>query len=209
MRTPILILVAMLGLVAASATHAEKKVYKCTNADGSLVFSPNPCGTGAQELHVDAGSAPSETPVGATNGAPAAAVAGTAPDGEAEDAKCKNDAQNLIVYPGEGNLQMMQQHQAELVRAYAAYANEATKIEIGNLDVGITAEQERIANERARVDRAYRAAIEKCDARTRERVRQAEEQAKENERERQAAEQAEQERQAAQRQKERESNDGP
>jgi hypothetical protein len=63
----------------------------------------------------------------------------------------------------------------ELVRAYAAgqNASEAVKIQIGNLDGAIAAEEQRIAQGRSVVDRAYGSAIAKCDARKAEREREA------------------------------------
>jgi colicin import membrane protein len=200
-----LLLAALCGLLAGQAAHAEKKVYKCTNADGSLVFSPNPCGAGAQEQKVDAGSAQANAPGTPATPPQMPSTVPAAPDSEAEDAKCRDDAQRLAVYPAEGNLQALMQHQAELVRAYAAdqQASEAIKVQIGTLDGAIATEQERIAQGRSRVDRAYRDAIAKCDARKADRERQAErnrqaEHDLQAERERQAESErkAEQERQA-------------
>ena len=200
MRISVMLLLAAVasGLLAGRAAHAEKKVYKCTNADGSLVFSPNPCGAGAQEQKVDAGSASSDVPAPSAT-SPQAPGSAPAQDSEALDAKCRDDAQALLVYPAEGSLQALMQHQAELVRAYAAdqKASEGIKVQIGTLDGQIAAEQERIAQGRSRVDRIYRDAITKCDARKADRDRQAERN-RQTERDRQAEHerQAESERKA-------------
>src|SRR5438045_2769837 len=104
MRISVMLLAAILsGLLAGRTAHAEKKVYKCTNPDGSLVFSPNPCGAGGQEINVDTSSAPVDVP--ATPATPAtspqapASAPAAAPDGEEQDAKCRDAAQNLLVYP--------------------------------------------------------------------------------------------------------------
>jgi hypothetical protein len=208
MRISVMLLLAAIlsSLLSGRAAHAEKKVYRCTNADGSLVFSPNPCGAGEQEMKVDAGSAPANMPATpATSPQGPASAPAAAPDGGAEDAKCRDDAQGLLVYPAEGNLQALMQHQTELVRAYAAdqKASEAIKVQIGTLDGAIAAEEERIAQGRSRVDRTYRDAIAKCDARKADRERQAErnrqaEHDRQADRERKAEgeRQAEQERQA-------------
>ena len=160
-------------LPGVRAAHAEKKVYKCTNADGSLVFSPDPCNASAQELKVDAGLTPIGVPPPSATSPPASA----APTSSALDAKCRDEARRQRVYPGEGNLQALLQQQAGLVRAYATEekAPEAMKVRIGNLDVEIAAEEERIAQARSRVDRSYREAIAKCDARQAAAARQAEE----------------------------------
>lgn len=180
------------GLGMQRVALADKKVYKCTNADGSLVFSPNPCGASSQELKVDAGSAQVDAPAATAPAPGSGAVAAPAPDNEA-DSRCRNEAQRLQVYPAEGNLQVLMQHQAQLVREYAAgqNASEAIKVQIGNLDSAIAAEEQRMAQAREAVDRTYRNAIAKCDARKAEQDR-------ETERKHQADLQAESERQAAQ-----------
>jgi hypothetical protein len=159
-------------LPAVRAAHAEKKVYKCINANGSMVFSPDPCDASAQALKVDAGSAPVAPPAASATSPPTPA----APAANALDAKCRDEARRLRVYPGEVNLQALLQQQAGLVRAYATEqtAPEAMKVRIGNLDVAIAAEQERIAQARSSVDRSYRDAIAKCDARRAESERRAE-----------------------------------
>ena len=161
-------------LPAVRAAHAEKKVYKCINANGSMVFSPDPCDASAQALKVDAGSAPVAPPASSATSPPTPA----APAANALDAKCRDEARRLRVYPGEVNLQALLQQQAGLVRAYATEqkAPEAIKVRIGNLDVAIAAEQERIAQARSSVDRGYRDAIAKCDARRAEAARQTEQQ---------------------------------
>ena len=165
-------IVLSLCVFTAVAAHAEKKVYKCTNADGSTVFSPYPCGTGAQEMKVDTSAPPSPAPMPADAPVPGAAppaTAGTttpaAPTVDAEDEKCRQNAERLKVYPAQGNLDMLMQRQTELMRSYAATAAEATKVQIGNLDGEIAAEQARLNDGRQRADRAYADAIAKCDAR--------------------------------------------
>ena len=163
--------VVCLGLLAlAVAAHAEKKVYKCANADGSSVFSPDPCGAGAQELKIDAGAPPAPLPAsapppppGAQPPSPAPAPPTIVPVGSAEDAKCRQDAERLKANPAQANLDTLLQRQAELVRSYSANASEAVKVQIGNLDATIEAEQARLNEARQNGDRAYARAIAKCE----------------------------------------------
>src|SRR5438105_3840090 len=108
-------------LFAASAAHAEKKIYKCTDANGSSVFSPYPCGAGAQEITLDAAAPsapvmtmpPASMPVTTTPGPPPMPVVNA-------DIKCIQDARLLRAYPASVNLDMLLQRQAELMRAYAS-----------------------------------------------------------------------------------------
>jgi len=155
-------------LFAVSAAHAEKKIYKCTNADGTSVFSPYPCGAGAQEMKVET-SAPS-TPVTTELPAPAPASATTPdspppPEVDVDDLKCQLDAQPLKAYPARANLDMLLQRQAELMRTYTGGSSEAVKVLIGNMDAAIAAEQNRIDEGTRSADRAYTNAIDKCQAR--------------------------------------------
>jgi len=165
--------VVSFGLLAlVVAAHAEKKVYKCANADGSSVFSPDPCGAGAQELKIDASASPSPLPVSA----PPPSPVGTQPPSSApapptivtvssaEDAKCRQDAERLKTNPAQANLDMLLQRQAELVRSYSANASDAVKVQIGNLDATIEAEQARLTEASQNGDRAYARAIAKCEA---------------------------------------------
>jgi hypothetical protein len=161
---------------AASAAHAEKKIYKCAKADGSSVFSPYPCGAGAEEMKVETTAAPS-APVAANLPAPVPAPAITPvappPIVDTEDIKCEENAERLKVYPERANLDMLLKRQAEQMRAYANDASEGTKVLIGNMDATIAAEQTRIDEGRQRVDRAYTKAIDKCQARKAAREQQA------------------------------------
>ena len=172
--------VVCFGLLAlVMAAHAEKKVYKCANADGSSVFAPDPCGAGAQELKIDTSASPAPVPVSA----PPPSTVGTQPPSpapptivpvtSAEDAKCRQDAERLKAPPAQANLDMLQQRQAELVRSYSATASEAVKVQIGNLDATIEAEQARLNEARQNGDRAYARAIAKCEGDTAARNRKA------------------------------------
>jgi len=152
------------------AAHAEKKVYKCTNADGSSVFSPDPCGAGAQELKIDTSAAPAPLPASvappsaADTPPPAPEPTTIVPVSSAEDTKCRQDAERLRTIPAQANLDMLLQRQGELVRSYSANASEAVKVQIGNLDATIEAEQARQEEARKNGERAYARAIAKCDA---------------------------------------------
>jgi hypothetical protein len=160
----------LLLAVVAIAAHAEKKVYKCTNADGTPVFLPDPCGAGAQEMKVDAKAAPEPpAPMPGAEPAPTEAAPRAAPPApsppDAEDVKCRQDAERLRKYPAEINLQMLVQRQAELMRTYAAAPSDAGKVQIGNLDATIAAEQARLSEARKRTDKAVANALGQCDAR--------------------------------------------
>jgi hypothetical protein len=163
-----LFLFLLLCLFVAAA-HADRKVYKCTDANGSAVFSPDPCGKGAQEMKVDVKAPDSPPPVEtkpqskSTAPRPSDAAAAEAPI-DADDMKCQSQALRLRTYPSEANLQMLVQRQGDLMRNYAQSASEAVKIQIGNLDNTIAVEQARISEARQKVDRAVADAMAKCDA---------------------------------------------
>jgi hypothetical protein len=176
MRIVPILLIAHLFAMSAAA-HAEKKIYKCTDASGSSVFSPYPCGAGAQEMKVET-TAPPSLPVTPDRPASAPALATTpaappAPVDEAEDIKCEQAAERLKVYPERANLDMLLKRQAEQMRAYASSASESTKVLIGNMDATIATEQARIDDGRQRADRAYTKAFDKCQARKAAREQQA------------------------------------
>jgi len=167
MRTVPIVLFAY--LLAMSAAHAEKKIYKCANADGSSVFSPYPCGAGAQEVKVETTepSAPVTTaqPTSVPVPVPATAPASPPARGVDDGIKCIQDARLLRAYPARANLDMLLKRQAELMRNYASDTSEATRVLIGNMDAAIATEQARIDEGRQRADRAYTDAISKCEAR--------------------------------------------
>jgi hypothetical protein len=154
-------------LFAASVAHAENKIFKCTNTDGSSVFSPYPCGAGAREMKVKAAT----TSAPDTTTQPVAVPAAATPDAtdppvvDAEDIQCEQDAERLKTYPERANLNMLLQRQTEQMRAYASDASESTRILIGNMDATIAAEQTRIDEGTRNADRAYAAAIDKCQTR--------------------------------------------
>ena len=156
------------GLFAASAAHAEKKIYRCTNSDGSSVFSPYPCGAGAEEMKVEATAPAAPITPAPRASIPTAATTPAAPAPpvvDADDIKCLQDASGLKAYPARANLDMLQQRQAELMRTYTRDTSEATRVLIGNMDATIAAEQARIDEGRQHAERAYAQAIDKCQAR--------------------------------------------
>ena len=167
MRT-VLIPLFVLGCLSVFITaHAEKKVYKCTNSDGSVVFSPYLCGASAQEMKVETVAPP---PAAAPGVKPSEAPQVVAPSPvpppqSADDVKCRQDAERLRTYPSEANLNMLMQRQAELMRSYSASESESIKVQIGNLDATIATEQTRLSDARQHADRAFADAITKCDAR--------------------------------------------
>ena len=162
MRLALIILLACW----CAAAHAERKVYKCSKADGSSVFSPYPCGTGAQEVKVDTSATPAPPPAATQQANPVQSAApAESPVEDADDLQCRSDAQRLKVYPAEANLGLLQERQTELLRSYSANASDAIEIQIGNLDAKIAAEQARLNEERQHADRAYAEAIARCDAR--------------------------------------------
>jgi hypothetical protein len=107
--------IAWVLLLAAAAAHAERKVYKCTGADGVVVFSEQACGRDAQELNVDTGRAePPPAAVAAqptdTSTPPRPPKKRGAPDSlrdisdGVDDANCRRDAERLAVIGDDGRL---------------------------------------------------------------------------------------------------------
>ena len=47
---------AVAALFLSVHAHAERKIYSCKDANGNAVFSADPCGKDAQEVHDDTGS---------------------------------------------------------------------------------------------------------------------------------------------------------
>jgi hypothetical protein len=78
-----------LGLCAVRA-HSESTIFKCTKADGSTVFSPTPCGKGAQEIGVPKSTIPAASP---------SSNAIREISNSVSDSHCREDAQKLYVEP--------------------------------------------------------------------------------------------------------------
>jgi hypothetical protein len=78
-----------------SVVAGEQQVFKCTKADGSVIFSPQPCGANAKEQHVGvtprAGSADANAPI--ENDAVRDISNSVA------DSRCRDDAHKLYVEP--------------------------------------------------------------------------------------------------------------
>jgi len=77
-------------LLTAQQAAAESAVYKCTKQDGSVVFSPTPCGRGAKEIGVPKSPSLSSP---STNDAIRDISDGVS------DSRCRDDAHKLYVDP--------------------------------------------------------------------------------------------------------------
>lgn len=171
---------------ATAASGAEQAVYKCVKADGSVVFSPQACGKGAQEVKMRTG-------IRAANGeqsSPSAAgsSAGSAPAASAktdavrdisdgiDDSHCRDDARKLYVEP---NTSSIARAKAELHalerRSWVGGAastrqilDETDQTHMASLRGLIATEESRADATRADSQKRVDEALTKCDVRKRE-----------------------------------------
>lgn len=163
-------LVAFGSLLVCASAHAEKKIYACKDAAGNAVFSSQPCGPDAREVHVNAGStmAPpeqAETPAPQESPPPAAAPASDLPatpvvPDRAQEAACRDAASRAGTQPSEEQLRLLEIQRTSVINAIAhGEANEAQAAEI---EASIEHEQARIASARQKADAAVREAMADC-----------------------------------------------
>ena len=175
---------AVLLGIAPFAVGAQT-VYKCTKADGSVMFSQNPCGKDAK-IVMDDRSSPKNTSAGENGDAKSSASQPTTdPNVQAisdsvDDSNCRRDAQRLATVP---STERINQAQAELgrlesigvvdsagnVNSYSQSVSQPDVQQIADLKEFISAEQASInaqaADSQKRVDEALAA----CDRKKSER----------------------------------------
>jgi hypothetical protein len=176
-------LAVLLG-IAPFAVGAQT-VYKCTKADGSVMFSQNPCGKDAK-IVMDDRSSPKNTSASDNGDAKSPASQPTTdPNVQAisdsvDDSNCRRDAQRLATVP---STERINQAQAELgrlesigvvdsagnVNSYSQSVGQSDVQQIADLKEFISAEQASInaqaADSQKRVDEALAA----CDRKKTER----------------------------------------
>jgi hypothetical protein len=176
----IFVFTVTLCLLAASA-HAEKKVYSCKDAAGNAIFSPNPCGTDAKELNVDAGRAPAvAAPAVDGKGAPQSPPHSDALQDISDsvaDSNCRSDAKRAAFYFDDSQIKELERrrHNLEVDASYAnnnlpgAVYESGIRKQIGDIDVSIAQERARITQANTAADATYRATLAECDKRKAER----------------------------------------
>ena len=153
-------LAVLLG-IAPFAVGAQT-VYKCTKADGSVMFSQNPCGKDAK-IVMDDRSSPKNTSASDNGDAKSPASQPTTdPNVQAisdsvDDSNCRRDAQRLATVP---STERIDQAQADLARLQSqigadstASANSYYAQPVGQSDAQQIADlQEFISSERANIN---------------------------------------------------------
>jgi hypothetical protein len=165
MKIPFIALVV--SLCACGIARAESTIYKCTKPDGSTVFSPSPCGKGAQEI-----------------GVPKAANSSNAPSTDAirdisdsvADSRCRDAARQLYVEPDRSAIVNAENEIKRLQsRAWTGDPNQAQQMASDDATrvVGL---RNVIATERAHIDvqrtesrKRVDDALARCDEQKRER----------------------------------------
>src|ERR1700739_2104804 len=99
-NVPIRIAIAASLLSLVSAAYAERKVYKCTDGNGTVVFSSQPCGADAKEIAVDPGS--SKVPATTTSGSPDHALRDIGDS--VADSTCRREAEHAGSVDSEDHL---------------------------------------------------------------------------------------------------------
>jgi hypothetical protein len=170
-----LLLVAL--VVCVSAHAGEQAVYKCKQNNGSVVFSPQPCGKNAQPMKVEVTprAAPAATneavaPPAKPNVSENAAIRDIS-DGVA-DTNCRDDANRLYVEPdtsaiakAEADIRELQSHRwvaaNNPAQAQQMASDDGTRI-IGLRNV-IATERARADAQRAESRKRVDEALKRCD----------------------------------------------
>jgi len=166
-------------LLVSTAALAEKKIYACKDAAGNAVFSSQPCGPDARELHVDAGHAISSAPVDGTSPqarSESAAPADTPPSNPIQDisdsvadSNCRNEARRMIL-PSPGHLEELEAQRQALIKNLAgAQPASESEAQSRGLDFQIEEERNRISKETQKAQQGSRDALAECDRRKLER----------------------------------------
>jgi hypothetical protein len=173
--------VALSLLFVSTVALAEKRIYACKDLAGNAVFSSQPCGPDARELHVDAGHAVSSAPVDGTSPQPSAA--GGAPPADkppsdaiqdisdsVADSNCRNDARRAGQPPSQAHLQELEAQRQALIKNLAgAQPSSDSEGQSRGLDFQIEEERNRLAQQTQKVQQDLRDALAECDRRKAER----------------------------------------
>ncbi len=178
----ILLICAM--LIASPAYGGQ--VFKCKDANGGVIFSPAPCGKGAQEVKLPGSKndAPAERAPNDGRASPAAVYQLPPAKVDAirdisdgmDDKHCRDDARNLYVSPNTVSLERAQRELRALEgrswtggsaanRQILAETDEAHMASLRGL---IATEQQSADSVRAESQRRVDDALAKCDVRQRE-----------------------------------------
>jgi hypothetical protein len=172
---------AVLVLIAIAA-HAERKVYKCTDAKGVVVFSEQPCGQDAKEMNVDPGRVekPAVTPAGDASGEkqpPTPAVKHAPPDAlrdisdAADDASCRREAEHLAIVRFDDHLDDLIRRKNNIA-SEIAYANnnlagavweQGLRNQIGDMEIAIEQERARRSMQELQAQAVSHDALARCD----------------------------------------------
>lgn len=155
----------LLALALPMLAVAETQIYKCTKADGSVVFAPKPCGANAKEIEVRGGAS-----------APPNDAIRDISDG-VEDSRCRDRARALY---NAGDTTAIMRAQAELkaVENRAWIGQNEAQIQLlvqqdgtraASLRALIASEQARLDSTRSESQRRVDDALSKCDDLARER----------------------------------------
>ncbi|MEO7064049.1 MAG: DUF4124 domain-containing protein [Dokdonella sp.] len=171
---------------ATAASGAEQAVFKCVKSDGSVVFSAQTCGKGAQEVKMRAGSRAAnveQSPRSAAGSSVAPADAVSAKIDAVrdisegiDDSHCRDDARKLYVEP---NTSSSARAKAELKalegRSWVGGAastrqilDETDQTHMASLRSLIATEESRADATRADSQKRVDEALTKCDVRKRE-----------------------------------------
>ena len=158
----------------APPVHAGPIVYKCTNPDGSVVYSASACSADPAKVTTIDTSAALRTGSGGHQGEIAASVADSDCRAQAMESTHTNGTQisesNRHIADYERRRQELQAAQAAYPAATGAGANDGapapaadTTQALADLDASIAAEREFQAKASTSTDAAYQDALRRCD----------------------------------------------
>lgn len=158
-----------IALMVPAVASAATQIYKCTKADGAVVFAPTPCGNGAKEVGA------SSTAKALTDTPQNHAIRDIS-DG-VDDAHCRDSAHALYRTPDDAAINRAQNElQAVESRTWtgrneaaAQILNEQDRTRAASLRALISSEQARIDSARADSRRRVDDALAKCADLTRKR----------------------------------------
>lgn len=150
------------------ALAAERKIYKCNQPSGVVVFSEHECGADAKEV----GSISTATTPAQSSAAPSNALRDISDS--AEDASCRHDAERLgNIDSGDQTDELIRRRDA--LRGELSYANnnlagavweQGMRKQIGDLDIAIQQERTRVSLLYTQAQAAARDALSACDKRS-------------------------------------------
>lgn len=157
-----MIAVALLAAPVA-ALAGEQKVFKCVSPNGSVTFSPQPCGSNAREVKVGV------TPRGQTSSDRAVAKttqynAVQAISDSVANSRCRDDARKLYQEPDVSTI-LRAETEIREIQGRAWYGDSALALQLASEDATrVVALRNLISSERARVDEARAESQRRMDA---------------------------------------------